>query len=48
MNKTNQQLVSSLNEQVNFLTSQIVNLENEVLHKDSIQVPSPPPHASVD
>eukprot|EP01052_Picozoa_sp_SAG31_P020639 SAG31_NODE_1562_length_7871_cov_8.208312_4_plen_588_part_00 len=47
VNKINQQRMSSLNEQVNFLTSQIVNLENEVLHKDSIQEQSETIHADL-
>jgi centrosomal protein CEP135 len=36
VNRTNQQLVSNLNDQVKFLTSQIVNLENEVLHRQGL------------
>ena len=37
VNKSNQQLVTNLNENVQFLTSQIVNLENEVLHRQGLQ-----------
>ena len=37
VNKSNQQLVANLNENVQFLTSQIVNLENEVLHRQGLQ-----------
>ena len=37
VNRSNQQLVSNLNENVQFLTSQIVNLENEVLHRQGLQ-----------
>ena len=37
VNKSNQQLVANLNENVQFLTSQIVNLENEVLQRQSLQ-----------